>query len=171
MRARGRGPWHLLIAEADCSGLVGAACCEALRDIKPRRRRGDNDADGWHPGVHAKGAYRSGSAGVAAPTRGRPARGLTRVSASNQVTLSVQQLHYDALKRNKAPRNVIKGQSLVLSPADLANPAHQGWLTKLGGHGIKKNWRQRWFVLKDFCLYYFKTPDVRLCAARHRTLC
>uniref|UniRef100_A0A7S3DGR3 Uncharacterized protein n=1 Tax=Palpitomonas bilix TaxID=652834 RepID=A0A7S3DGR3_9EUKA len=35
-------------------------------------------------------------------------------------------------------------------------PQKQGWLTKQGGR--KKVWRERWFILKDGCLYYFKSP-------------
>ena len=38
--------------------------------------------------------------------------------------------------------------------------ACEGWLMKLGGSGLTpRNWRRRWFVLKGFCLYYFKTPQ------------
>ena len=36
----------------------------------------------------------------------------------------------------------------------------EGWLLKLGGSGLTpKNWRKRWFVLKGFCLYYFKSDQ------------
>lgn len=35
-----------------------------------------------------------------------------------------------------------------------------GWLTKLGGSGLTpKNWRRRWFVVKDGMVYYYKTPS------------
>eukprot|EP00049_Salpingoeca_infusionum_P014231 m.265747 g.265747 ORF g.265747 m.265747 type:complete len:131 (-) comp15627_c0_seq31:1144-1536(-) len=34
-----------------------------------------------------------------------------------------------------------------------------GYLIKQGGSGITpKNWRKRWFVLKDGTVYYYKTP-------------
>ncbi len=37
-----------------------------------------------------------------------------------------------------------------------------GYLTKLGGRGLKANWRRRWFILTyDKYLYYYKTPQVR----------
>ena len=36
-----------------------------------------------------------------------------------------------------------------------------GWLTKIGGHGISRNWRKRYFVLhaEEASLYYFKSPE------------
>jgi len=34
-----------------------------------------------------------------------------------------------------------------------------GWLTKKG-HNVK-NWKRRWFVLKDTSLIYFKSPTVK----------
>ena len=38
--------------------------------------------------------------------------------------------------------------------------AFDGWMYKLGGRGIKQNWRRRWFVLTyDKYLYYYKTPQ------------
>lgn len=39
------------------------------------------------------------------------------------------------------------------------SPDHQGWLVKEGGK--HKNWKRRWFILTDNCLYYFKYPQVR----------
>ena len=42
-----------------------------------------------------------------------------------------------------------------------------GWLTKQGGR--MKNWRRRWFVIKDTQLLYFKDPSVWvlvLCVSR-----
>lgn len=35
-----------------------------------------------------------------------------------------------------------------------------GWLTKQGGHGMKLNWRKRWFVIDKQYLRYFKFPSV-----------
>ncbi|CAG5114531.1 unnamed protein product, partial [Candidula unifasciata] len=34
------------------------------------------------------------------------------------------------------------------------NPVKEGWLMKQGGR--VKNWKRRWFILNDNCLYYFK---------------
>lgn len=33
-----------------------------------------------------------------------------------------------------------------------------GWLYKQGSEGLKV-WRKRWFVLADYCLYYYKGPE------------
>jgi len=49
---------------------------------------------------------------------------------------------------------------LSVACKDLYPNACEGWLTKLGGSGLTpRNWRKRWFVLKGYCLYYFKTPQ------------
>ena len=34
------------------------------------------------------------------------------------------------------------------------SPDKEGWLVKQGGSW--KNWKRRWFVLSDGCLYYFQ---------------
>lgn len=34
----------------------------------------------------------------------------------------------------------------------------QGWLHKQGSDGLKV-WRKRWFVLSDYCLFYYKGPE------------
>jgi len=36
---------------------------------------------------------------------------------------------------------------------DLSDPDFDGWLWK---EGNRKNWKRQWFVLKDFCLYFFE---------------
>ena len=42
---------------------------------------------------------------------------------------------------------------------------YSGWLAKRGGSGLMpKNWRRRWFVLKDDCIaYYYASPAVSQC--------
>jgi len=42
-----------------------------------------------------------------------------------------------------------------ISVGDISEPDFDGWLWKEGG-GVIKNWKRRWFILKDFCLYYFE---------------
>lgn len=40
---------------------------------------------------------------------------------------------------------------------------YSGWLEKRGGTGMTpRNWRRRWFVLRDDCIaYYYSGPEVR----------
>ena len=43
----------------------------------------------------------------------------------------------------------------------LKNAQKEGFMQKLGGSGLTpRNWRRRWFVLKDKKLYYYKTAFV-----------
>ena len=62
---------------------------------------------------------------------------------------------------------VSSGSKKVSNPAllvpcfQLKNAEHEGWMSKLGGSGLTpRNWRRRWFVLKDKKLYYYKTAFV-----------
>eukprot|EP00047_Mylnosiga_fluctuans_P009734 m.12846 g.12846 ORF g.12846 m.12846 type:complete len:1043 (-) comp2763_c0_seq1:89-3217(-) len=44
--------------------------------------------------------------------------------------------------------------------AAVAHPEAEGWLCKLGGSGLTpKNWRTRWFVLKQGTLLYYKSRE------------
>lgn len=48
--------------------------------------------------------------------------------------------------------------SLMVPCFQLKDVDLEGWMNKLGGSGLTpKNWRKRWFVLKDKRLYYYKT--------------
>lgn len=68
------------------------------------------------------------------------------VVARNETASKQEWLHCTGLNLNRTV------QHLFLS----------GWLTKLGGSGLTpKNWRRRWFVLKDNTVYYYKTPSDR----------
>jgi hypothetical protein len=46
-------------------------------------------------------------------------------------------------------------------PVPSGNTVHSGWLEKRGGSGITpRNWRRRWFVLRDDCIaYYYSDPE------------
>ena len=45
-------------------------------------------------------------------------------------------------------------------------------MCKLGGSGLTpKNWRRRWFILKDKKLYYYKTAFVSLLSSLHTPHC
>ncbi len=53
--------------------------------------------------------------------------------------------------------------ALLVPCFQLKDTQLQGWMNKLGGSGLTpKNWRRRWFVLKDRKLYYYKTSFVSL---------
>ena len=47
-------------------------------------------------------------------------------------------------------------------PVPSGSTVYSGWLGKKGGSGITpRNWRRRWFVLKDDCIaYYYGSPEV-----------
>jgi len=51
---------------------------------------------------------------------------------------------------------------LSRSAISLRNAAKQGYLTKEGGKGLKKNWKKRWFILQEEYLYYYTDDAVRL---------
>ena len=52
------------------------------------------------------------------------------------------------------------------APIPSGKVVYNGWLTKRGGTGMTpRNWRRRWFVVRDDCIaYYYHTPDVSVCA-------
>jgi len=53
--------------------------------------------------------------------------------------------------------------SLSLSPCAYAGQlVYSGWLLKKGGSGVTpRNWRRRWFVVRDDCIaYYYAAPSV-----------
>ncbi|XP_069978136.1 uncharacterized protein [Penaeus vannamei] len=54
------------------------------------------------------------------------------------------------------------GGSWVKSPGvrrpEVSQVTLQGWLYKQGADGLHL-WKKRWFVLSEYCLYYYKGPD------------
>ncbi|XP_065191838.1 connector enhancer of kinase suppressor of ras 2-like [Sycon ciliatum] len=74
----------------------------------------------------------------------------------------------DSLKKKRSSHAMIaSGLSRMLDkettvgdcdvPApSLTDPECKGWMTKQGN--VKKNWKRRWFILKNLCLYYYRTP-------------
>lgn len=47
-------------------------------------------------------------------------------------------------------------------PIPSGKVVYSGWLNKRGGTGMTpRNWRRRWFVIRDDCVaYYYSSPDV-----------
>lgn len=50
-----------------------------------------------------------------------------------------------------------RGKQMSAGFFTFGKPLKEGWLTKQGGR--VKNWKRRWFVLKDNRLYYYKRPN------------
>lgn len=49
---------------------------------------------------------------------------------------------------------------LSRSAISLRNAQKQGYLTKEGGKGLKRNWKKRWFILQGDYLYYYTDDAV-----------
>lgn len=58
---------------------------------------------------------------------------------------------YNSIKREPFKIPVDDGNDFMLT---FFNPIREGWLWKQGGR--YKNWKRRWFILNDGCLYYFE---------------
>lgn len=58
---------------------------------------------------------------------------------------------YHSIKREPFKIPVDDGNDFMLT---FVNPIREGWLWKKGGR--YKNWKRRWFILNDGCLYYFE---------------
>ena len=58
----------------------------------------------------------------------------------------------------------VESVTLLLKPREIPceSVIYSGWLEKKGGSGLTpRNWRRRWFVLRDNCIaYYYSTPEV-----------
>lgn len=58
---------------------------------------------------------------------------------------------------NATPAVPFKIDKVPEVPASsLENPDMKGWLLKQGGS--VRNWKKRWFILKDHCLFYYASP-------------
>lgn len=54
------------------------------------------------------------------------------------------------------PTKLLKSPKTKRQPTSLVT--FSGWLYKQGSEGLK-TWRKRWFVLSDYCLFYYKGPE------------
>lgn len=61
------------------------------------------------------------------------------------------------LDRKKSSGSIALKSPMSKRPAN-ASITLTGWLYKQGSDGLKV-WRKRWFVLSEFCLYYYKGPE------------
>lgn len=53
-------------------------------------------------------------------------------------------------------------QRVKPTPVPSGRVVYSGWLTKRGGTGMTpRNWRRRWFVVRDDCIaYYYSSSEV-----------
>jgi len=68
----------------------------------------------------------------------------------------------------------MKGQHRRISCKDLGGGDCQGWLLmkkKDGFSLVRSKWGKFWFVLTEKNLFYYKQPDVRICAPRTLSSC
>lgn len=54
------------------------------------------------------------------------------------------------------PTKLLKSPKTKRQPTSLVT--FSGWLYKLSSEGLR-TWRRRWFVLSDYCLFYYKGPE------------
>lgn len=54
------------------------------------------------------------------------------------------------------PTKLLKSPKTKRQPTSLVT--FSGWLYKQGSEGLR-SWRRRWFVLSDYCLFYYKGPE------------
>ena len=57
-----------------------------------------------------------------------------------------------------AARTVASPPALAIKRSDEAPVTLKGWLYKQGSDGLQL-WKKRWFVLSEFCLFYYKGPN------------
>ena len=51
--------------------------------------------------------------------------------------------------------------ALAIKRSDTAPVTLRGWLYKQGSDGLQL-WKKRWFVLSEYCLFYYKGKEVRV---------
>ncbi|XP_037028448.1 probable serine/threonine-protein kinase DDB_G0272282 isoform X2 [Bradysia coprophila] len=65
---------------------------------------------------------------------------------------------HQSLERKKSSGTIQSLKSPVTKRPASAPVTLSGWLYKQGSEGLKV-WRKRWFVLSEYCLYYYKGPE------------
>lgn len=63
---------------------------------------------------------------------------------------------YSSSSATSTPTKLLKSPKTKRQPTSLVT--FSGWLYKQGSEGLK-TWRRRWFVLSDYCLFYYKGPE------------
>lgn len=79
--------------------------------------------------------------------------------AQSPVHQTLPSLYRDAPSSSSAtstPTKLLKSPKTKRQPTSLVT--FSGWLYKLSSEGLR-TWRRRWFVLSDYCLFYYKGPE------------
>ena len=58
-------------------------------------------------------------------------------------------------RKSASPAASLKSPALAIKRSDTAAVTLRGWLYKQGSEGLQL-WRKRWFVLSEYCLFYYK---------------
>jgi len=61
-------------------------------------------------------------------------------------------------RKSASPAATIKSPALAIKRSDEAPVTLKGWLYKQGSEGLQL-WKKRWFVLSEYCLFYYKGPN------------
>ncbi|KAL5283541.1 PLEKHA5 family protein [Megaselia abdita] len=72
-------------------------------------------------------------------------------------TKSPEHLNLDR-KKSSGSAQALKLPLQISKRPSTASVTLSGWLYKQGSDGLKV-WRKRWFVLAEYCLYYYKGPE------------
>eukprot|EP00730_Choanoeca_flexa_P014557 TRINITY_DN6407_c0_g1_i1.p1 TRINITY_DN6407_c0_g1~~TRINITY_DN6407_c0_g1_i1.p1 ORF type:complete len:520 (+),score=106.01 TRINITY_DN6407_c0_g1_i1:160-1560(+) len=112
--------------------------------LEPRARTGSQGSNGSR-------RSRAGS------RRSRGSRSSIRQAVSR--TLSVNKMQLIGRRSQTGKEIILDGTEVNIPCAMVEEPDLAGWLTKQGGSGFTpKNWRKRWFVLKQGVVLYYKQP-------------
>ncbi|XP_046394721.1 uncharacterized protein LOC124162285 isoform X3 [Ischnura elegans] len=91
-----------------------------------------------------------------------PAKGTISASSSNGFHAAPDGLPHQVVQNQTAAIQQQTAQKQLRSPtvkrAPGASVTMQGWLHKQGSDGLML-WKRRWFVLSEFCLFYYKGPE------------
>ncbi|KAH8295428.1 hypothetical protein KR018_011027, partial [Drosophila ironensis] len=79
-------------------------------------------------------------------------------SSEESSTTSARSPSHAPLDRKKSAGSIQALKSPITKRPPSTPVTLSGWLHKQGSDGLKV-WRKRWFVLAEYCLYYYKGPE------------
>ncbi len=83
--------------------------------------------------------------------------------------LDIAPMTYFLLLLFQARRSSLSKTSVVAKRSDDAPVTMQGWLYKQGSDGLML-WKKRWFVLSEYCLFYYKGRTGRMLEKKSKSL-